>query len=139
MSNLIKELASKITKLELENKLAARGNQNEANRNQAPFRRPFQPQQILQCPRRNVDDQNVQPPLNNFTEEEPQEHEEENEEINLVGETSQSTCLTLQEYEYQSRIYLFSDDDNVQIYAENDKKQQEAQNKNYPLRYKGPV
>ena len=70
---------------------------------------------------RTIDDQNVQPPLNNFVEEEQQEHEEENEEINLVGETSQSTCLTSQEYEDQSRIYLFLDDDNVKIYAQNDK------------------
>ena len=77
MSNLIKELASNMSKLEVENKPAARVNQNEANRNQAPFRRPFQPQQILQCPRRNVDDQNFQPLLNNFVEEE-QGNEEEN-------------------------------------------------------------
>ena len=139
MSNLIKELASKMSKLEVENKPAARANQNEANRNQAPFRRPFQPQQILQCPKRNVDDQNVQPPLNNFVEEEKQGNEEENEEINHVGETSQSTCLTLQEYEDRSRICLFSDDMNAQIYAQNDKKQQEVQNRNYPLRSKGPV
>lgn len=76
MSNLIKELSSKMTKLELENKPAARVNQNEANRNQAPFRRPFQPQKILQHLRRNVDDQNVQPLFNNFAEEEQQEHQE---------------------------------------------------------------
>ena len=73
MSNLIKELASKMTKLEFENKPTARANQNEANRNQALFRRHFQPQQILQRPRRNADDQNVQPPLNNFAKEEQQE------------------------------------------------------------------
>ena len=96
MSNLIKELASGMTKLELENKPAARANQNEENINQASFRRPFQPQKILQCPRRNVDDQNVQPPLYNFAEEEKQGNDEENEEINHVGENSQSTCLTLQ-------------------------------------------
>ena len=47
MSNLIKELASKMSKLEVENKPTARANQNEVNRNQAPFKRPFQPQQIL--------------------------------------------------------------------------------------------
>ena len=69
MSNLIKELAFKMKKLEFENKPATRANQNEDNRNQAPFRRPCQPQQILQRLRRNVDDQNVQPPLNNFVEE----------------------------------------------------------------------
>ena len=122
MSNLIKELASKMSKLEVENKLAARANQNESNRNQAPFRRPFQPQKILQRPRRNVDDKNVQPPLDNFVEEEQQGNEEENEEINHVGETSHSTCLKLQEYEDRSRICLFSDEMNAQIYAQNDKK-----------------
>ena len=85
--------------------------------------RPFQPQQILQRPRRNVDYQNFQHPLNNFAEEQQQGNKEKNEEINLVGETSQSTCLTLQEYEDRSRICLFSDDVNAQIYAQNDKKQ----------------
>ena len=135
MFNLIKEIASKMSKLEVENKRAARDNQNEVNRNQAPFKRPFQPQKILQRPRRNFDDQNVQPPLNIFVEDEQQG----NEEINLVGETSQSTCLTFQEYEDRSRICLFSDDMNAQIYAKNDKKQQEVQNRNYPLRSKGLV
>ena len=69
MSNLIKYLASKKLKLELENRLAFIPIQNEGNRNQAPFRRAFQPQQILQRPRTNPDDQNVQPPLKNFAKE----------------------------------------------------------------------
>ena len=55
-----------------------------------------------------------------------------------MGETSQSTCLTLHKYEDRSRICLFSDDMNAQIYAQNDKKQ-EVQNRNYPLRSKGHV
>ena len=59
MSNLIKHLASKMSKVELENRVVARPTQNEGNRNQAPFRRPFQPQQIMQRPKRNPDDQNV--------------------------------------------------------------------------------
>ena len=88
MSNLIKYIASKMSKLELENRSVVRPIQNEGNRNQAPFRRPFQPQQILQRPRINLGDHNVQPPPNNFSEENQQEKEEEDEDINLVGETS---------------------------------------------------
>ena len=116
MSNWIKDLASKLTKLELQNRLATRPIQNEGNRNQVPFRRPFQPQKHLQHPRRNLDDQNVQPPLNNIVEENQQE-EWEDEYINLFGETSQSTCLTLQEYEDQSRINLFLDDQEAHIHV----------------------
>ena len=56
MTNLIKDLASKMTKLELENRPVVSPIQNEGNRNQAPFRRPIQPQQILQFPRRNPND-----------------------------------------------------------------------------------
>ena len=44
MSNMIRELSSKMSKLEVENKPAIKANQNEANRNQAPFRRSFQAQ-----------------------------------------------------------------------------------------------
>ena len=93
-----------MSKLEVENKPAARANQNEANKNHDPFRRRFQPQQILQYPRRNTNDKNVQPPLNNFVEEQQEGNEQENEEINHVGEISQKTCLTLQEYDDRSRI-----------------------------------
>ena len=67
MSNLIKHLTSKMSKLELENRVVVRPTHEGMNRNQVPFRRPFQPQQILQRDRRNLDDQKVQPPLDNFS------------------------------------------------------------------------
>lgn len=69
MLNLMKHLASKMSKLEVENRPAARPLPDVPNRNPMPFRRPFPPQQILQRDRRNLDDQTVQPPLNNFVDE----------------------------------------------------------------------
>ena len=65
--------------------------------------------------------------MNHFAEENQQEHEEEDEDINLVGETSQSTCLSLQEYEDHSMINLFSDDKYGHIYVQNEKNQAENQ------------
>lgn len=77
MSNLINHLASKMSKLEVDSHSATKPIQDGGNRNQAPYRKPFQPQQIMQCPRRNLEDQNVQPPLNNFAGENKQEEDEE--------------------------------------------------------------
>lgn len=85
MSNLIKHLTSKMYKLELENKVVVRPTHEGMNINQVPFRRPFQPQQILKKDRSNLDDQKVQPPLNNFAGENQQDHEEEYDEIHLIG------------------------------------------------------
>jgi N6-adenosine-specific RNA methylase IME4 len=47
MSNIIKHLASKMSKLELENRNTRKPIQEGVNRNPTPFRRPFQPTQIL--------------------------------------------------------------------------------------------
>ena len=69
MSNLMKHLASKMSKLEVENRPAARPPPDGPNRNHMPFRRPFPPQQILQRDRRNLDDQRVQRPMNYFVDE----------------------------------------------------------------------
>ena len=126
MSNLIKHLASKMSKLELENRAIARPTQNEGNRNQAPFRRPFQPQQIMQRPRRNPHDQNVQPPLNNFAGENQQE-DEENHDINLIEGPSKDTYLTLSVYEDQLMINIFSDNEEGDVLVQDDKRQSETQ------------
>ena len=56
MSNLMKHLASKMSKLEVENRPAARRPPGIPNRNLVPFRRPFPPQKSLQRDRRNLDD-----------------------------------------------------------------------------------
>ena len=47
MSNLMKHLASKMSKLEVENRPAARSPPDGPKKNPMPFRRPFQPQHIL--------------------------------------------------------------------------------------------
>lgn len=62
MSNLMKHLATKMLKLEVENRPAVRPPPDGPNRNPMPFRRPFPPQQILQRDRRNLDDQRVSNP-----------------------------------------------------------------------------
>lgn len=69
MSNLMKHLASKMSKLEVENRPAARPPSDGPNRNHMPLKRPFPPQEILQRDRRNLDNQRVQPPLNNYVDE----------------------------------------------------------------------
>jgi hypothetical protein len=61
-----------MSKLEVENRLDARPPPDGININPMPFRRPFPPQQILQRERRNLDDQRVQPPLNNYVDENQQ-------------------------------------------------------------------
>ena len=81
MSNIIKHLASKMSKLELENRITGKPIQEGVNRNSTPLRRPFQPTQILQCPRKNLEDQNVQHPLNNFVDENQHEEEDEVDDI----------------------------------------------------------
>ena len=111
MFNLIKHLTSKMSKLEMENRDIVRPTHEGMNINQVPFKGPFQPQQILQRDRRNLDDQKVQPPLNNFAGEIQQDHEEEHDEINLIVGPSQTTYLTQEEYEDQLRIHQFSDDE----------------------------
>lgn len=55
----------------MEGKNVTRPFQEEGNRNPNQYRRPFQPQQILQRDRRQNEDQRVQPPLvNNFVDDE---------------------------------------------------------------------
>lgn len=111
-----------MSKLELENQAAARPMQNEGNRNQGPFRRPFQPQQIMQRPKRNPDDQNVQPPLNNFADENHQGDEENHDDINLIEGPSEDTFLSLSEYEDQLMLKIFSDNEEGDILVQDDKR-----------------
>ena len=99
MLNLMKHLASKMSKLEVENRPAARPPPDGPNRTPMPFRRPFPPQQILQRDRRNLDDQRVQPPLSNYVDENQQSLPQEQEEINQVGGPSMINYLTQEEYE----------------------------------------
>lgn len=47
MSNLLKHLASKMLKMELENHATQKPIQEGNNKNLTPFRRPFQPQKKL--------------------------------------------------------------------------------------------
>ena len=56
MSNFMKHLASKMSRLEVENRPTARPLPDGPNINPMLFRRPFPPQQILQRDRRNLDD-----------------------------------------------------------------------------------
>ena len=95
MSNIIKHLASKMSKLELENRNTRKPIQEGGNKNPTPFRRPFQPSQILQHPRKNPEDQNVQHPLNNFVDENQHEEEDEGDDINMIRGPAKDTCLTL--------------------------------------------
>ena len=64
------------------------------------YRRPFQPQQILQRERTNNDDQRIQPPLqNNFADDMEQVDESKDNEIHLVEEYIHPTHLTISDYE----------------------------------------
>ena len=98
MSNLIKGITSKLSKLEIENRVVARPPQ-EGKINVHQYKRPFQSQQIMQRETRPIDDQRVQPPLNNFVAENQQEDEEIEHEINFIGGLDQPSFLTLAEYE----------------------------------------
>ena len=97
-----------MSKLELENRNTGKPIQEGGNRNPTPFRRPFQPSQILQRPRKNPEDQNVQHPLNNFVDENQHEEEDEGDDINMIGGPAEDTCLTLSEYEDQMMLNVFS-------------------------------
>ena len=88
-----------------------------------PFRRPFPPQQILQRDRRNLDDQRVPPPLNNYVDENQQNISEEQEEINQVGGPSMINYLTQEEYENQLMIHQISDIES-EILINNEENQQ---------------
>lgn len=116
MSNLIKHLASKMSKLELENHAATKPIHEGSNRNQSPFRRPFQPQNFLQHPRKNLDDQNVQYPLNNFTNENQQEDQDDCDDINMIGGPSKDTFLNLSEYEDQLMIKILLDNEEGDVF-----------------------
>ena len=107
----MEHLASKMSKLEVENRPIARPPPDGPNRNPMPFRRPFPPQQILQRDRRNLDDQRVQSPLNNYVDENQQSLLEGKEEINQVGDPSVVNYLTQEEYENQLMIHQFSDNE----------------------------
>ena len=136
MSNIIKHLASKMSKLELENRNTGKPIQEGGNINPTPFRRPFQLAQILQCPRKNPEDQNVQHPLNNFVDE---NQHEQGDDINMMGGLVEDTCLTLSEYEDQLMLNVFPDEDNGEVFAQDDLKQSESQVKRYNLRSKPVV
>ena len=100
-----------MSKLEVENRPATRPPPYGLNRNPMPFRRPFPPQQILQRDRRNFNDQRVQPPLNNYIDENQQSLPEGHEEINQVGGPSVVNYLTQEEYENKLMIHQFSDNE----------------------------
>ena len=100
-----------MSKLELENRNTGKPIQEDVNRNPLPFRRPFQPTQILQHPRKNPEDQNVQHPLNNFVDENQHEEGDEGDDINMMGGLAEDTCLTLSEYEDQLMLNAFPDED----------------------------
>ena len=76
----------------------------------------------MQCPRRNPDDQNVQPPLNNFAGENQQEDEENHDDINLIEGPSKDTFFTLSEYEDQLMLNIFSDNEEGDVLIQDDKK-----------------
>ena len=136
MSNIIKHLVSKMSKLELEKRNTRKPIQEGANRNPTPFRRPSQPSQILQRPRKNPKDQNVQHPLNNFVDENQHEEEDEGDDNNMIGEPAEDACLTLSEYEDQLMLNVFPDQDNGEVFGQDDPKQSESQVKRYNLRSK---
>ena len=58
-----------------------------------------------------MDDQRVQPPLNNYVDENQQGLLEGQEEINQVGGLSVVNYLTQEEYENQLMIHQFYDND----------------------------
>lgn len=88
----------------------------------------------MQRPRRNPEDQNVQPSLHHFAGENQQGDVDDHEDINLIVGASQSSCLTLREYEDQLMINIFSDEEDGDIYLQNEKKQCKNQNKHYDMR-----
>ena len=98
-----------------------------------PFRRPFPPQHILQRERRNLDDQRVQPPLNNFVNENQQDLQEGQEEINQVGRPLGVNYLTQEEYENQLMIHQFYDNES-EIMVNHESDQQTDSGKKYELR-----
>ena len=100
MSKMIKGLTSKLAKLEMEGENVVRPVQEGGNRPPNQYRRPFQPQKILQRERRNNDDQRIQPPLqNNFADDMEQIDELEDNEIHLVEKHIHPTHLTISDYE----------------------------------------
>ena len=80
-----------------------------------------------------MDDQRVQPPLNNFVNENHQDLQEGREEINQVGGTSVVNYLTQEEYENQLMIRQFSDSES-EILINNESYQQPDSGKKYELR-----
>ena len=71
MTNLIMNLTSTLEKLDVGNGTATRPVQKGMKINPNQFRRPFQPQQILQRDQRENEDKRVEPPLmNNFVDDE---------------------------------------------------------------------
>lgn len=79
-------LTSKLAKLEMEGKNIACPTREGGNRNPNQYRRPFNPQQILQRDRRN-NDQRIYPPLQNyFSDELQQDDEHMDNEIHFMEE-----------------------------------------------------
>ena len=64
MTKLIKNLSTKINRLEMENRNQNKHVQVNDNKNPNQFRRPFNPR-FFPRDRRNNEDQKIQPPLQN--------------------------------------------------------------------------
>ena len=110
MANLIKGITTKFSKVDIENKPVAWPYQEGVNRNVVQYRKQYPPPpQILQWERRGNDNQRVQPPLNNYSQEVIKEDEEMEHEINMIGGYLQSSFLNKDEYEQQVAINQISD------------------------------
>lgn len=86
----------------------------------------------MQQERRPIDDQSVQPALNNFVAENQQEDEEIEHEINLIGGLDHHSFLTLVEYEDQFSIIQRSNE-NGDIFNQDNKIQQDPQQRRYDI------
>ena len=99
MTSIMKHLAAKMSKLEIENRNNGKAMQESGNRKPAPFRKPFHSPWILQRPKKPTEDQNVHHPLNNYAKDDRQIEEDDDDGINMVGGSAEDSCLTIGEYE----------------------------------------
>ena len=108
--------------------------QESGNRNPTPFRKPFHPPQILQRPRKPIEDQNVHHPLNNYADENRQIEEDDDDNIKMIVGSAEDTCLTIGEYEGQMMLNVFPDTEDGEALAQSSSKQPESKIKKYNLR-----
>ena len=134
MSNLIKGITTNLSKLDIENKLVVQPYQEGVNRNIVQYRKQYSPPQILQRERKGNDDQRIQPPLNNYSQEVIKEDEEMEHEINLIGRSLQSAFLNRDEYEQQVAINQISYQDYEMVDQLDQNHQNGQQRKGYDLR-----